>query len=74
MKLLNYRNHHGNNGQSGSRFIRSKFPDTFNLSTFMTELLLGINLTAYCITALVVSNLGDRYGRRPIINTRFTDF
>ncbi|ABV73850.1 bicyclomycin resistance protein [Rickettsia canadensis str. McKiel] len=40
----------------------------------MTELLLGINLTAYCITALVVSNLGDRYGRRPIINTRFTDF
>ncbi|AFB21408.1 bicyclomycin resistance protein [Rickettsia canadensis str. CA410] len=40
----------------------------------MTELLLGINLTAYCITALIVSNLGDRYGRRLIINTRFTDF
>ncbi|ACP53815.1 MFS-type bicyclomycin resistance protein [Rickettsia africae ESF-5] len=41
--------------------------DTFNLSTFMTELLLGVNLTAYCITSLIVGNLGDRYGRRPII-------
>ncbi|ABV76656.1 MFS transporter [Rickettsia rickettsii str. R] len=33
----------------------------------MTELLLGVNLTAYCITSLIVGNLGDRYGRRPII-------
>lgn len=41
--------------------------DTFNLSPFMTELLLGINLTAYCITSLIVGNLGDRYGRKPII-------
>ena len=41
--------------------------DTFNLSTFMTELLLGVNLTSYCITSLIVGNLGDRYGRRPII-------
>lgn len=41
--------------------------DTFNLSPFMTELLLGINLIAYCITSLIVGNLGDRYGRKPII-------
>lgn len=41
--------------------------DTFNLSPFMTELLLGVNLTAYCLTSLVVGNLGDRYGRKPII-------
>ena len=41
--------------------------DTFNLSPFMTELLLGVNLIAYCITSLIVGNLGDRYGRKPII-------
>ncbi|HJD55422.1 MAG TPA: multidrug effflux MFS transporter [Rickettsia endosymbiont of Pyrocoelia pectoralis] len=41
--------------------------DTFNLSAFMTELLLGVNLTAYCLTSLIVGNLGDRYGRKPII-------
>jgi len=41
--------------------------DTFNLSPFMTELLLGVNLTAYCIASLIVGNLGDRYGRKPII-------
>lgn len=47
------------------------FPDlqnTFNLSTFMVELSLGVNLTAYCITALIVGNLGDRYGKKPIIS------
>lgn len=41
--------------------------DTFNLSPFMTELPLGVNLIAYCITSLIVGNLGDRYGRKPII-------
>ncbi|MCC8369883.1 MAG: MFS transporter [Rickettsia endosymbiont of Stiretrus anchorago] len=41
--------------------------DTFNLSPFMTELLLGVNLIAYCITSLIIGNLGDRYGRKPII-------
>lgn len=41
--------------------------DIFNLSAFMTELLLGVNLTAYCLTSLIVGNLGDRYGRKPII-------
>jgi len=53
------------------------FPDlqkTFNLSTFMVELSLGVNLTAYCITALIVGNLGDRYGRKPIINMGFIIF
>lgn len=46
------------------------FPDlqrTFNLSPFMVELTLAVNLTAHCLTSLIVGNLGDRYGRRPII-------
>jgi DHA1 family bicyclomycin/chloramphenicol resistance-like MFS transporter len=46
------------------------FPDlqrTFSLSPFMVELTLGVNLTAHCLTSLFVGNLGDRYGRRPII-------
>ena len=46
------------------------FPDlqnTFHLSPFMVELTLGVNLTAHCVTSLIVGNLGDRYGRRPII-------
>lgn len=46
------------------------FPDlqkAFNLSPFMVELLLGVNLTAHCITSLIVGNLGDKYGRRPIL-------
>ncbi|WP_341756253.1 MULTISPECIES: MFS transporter [unclassified Candidatus Tisiphia] len=41
--------------------------DTFNLSTFKVEFLLGINLIAHCVTALIVGNLGDRFGRRVII-------
>lgn len=46
------------------------FPDlqkTFDLTPFMVELTLGLNLTAHCFTSLIVGNLGDRYGRRPII-------
>ncbi len=46
------------------------FPDlqhAFNLSPFMVELTLAVNLTAHCLTSLIVGNLGDRYGRRPII-------
>jgi len=46
------------------------FPDlqnTFSLSPFMVELTLGVNLTAHCLTSLIVGNLGDKYGRRPII-------
>jgi DHA1 family bicyclomycin/chloramphenicol resistance-like MFS transporter len=46
------------------------FPDlqkTFDLSPFMVELTLAVNLTAHCITALITGNLGDRYGRRPIM-------
>jgi DHA1 family bicyclomycin/chloramphenicol resistance-like MFS transporter len=53
------------------------FPDlqtTFNLSPFMVELTLGVNLTAHCVTSLIVGNLGDRYGRRPIILLGLTIF
>ncbi len=50
--------------------IVPSFPDlqrSFNLSPFMVELTLAVNLTAHCLTSLIVGNLGDRYGRRPII-------
>ncbi len=41
--------------------------DSFNLSTFKVEFLLGINLIAHCVTSLIVGNLGDRFGRKLII-------
>lgn len=46
------------------------FPElqnTFSLTPFMVELTLGVNLTAHCITSFLVGNLGDRYGRKPVI-------
>lgn len=39
----------------------------FNLTPFMVELTLGVNLIAHCITSFLVGNLGDRYGRKPVI-------
>ncbi len=39
----------------------------FDLSPFMVELLLSVNLAAHCFTCLIAGNLGDKYGRRPII-------
>lgn len=50
-------------------FIPS-FPDLqyhFGLSPFMVELTLGVNFCAYCMASLVVGQLGDRYGRKPMI-------
>jgi DHA1 family bicyclomycin/chloramphenicol resistance-like MFS transporter len=50
-------------------FIPS-FPELqalFKLSPFMVQLTLSVNFFAYCGSALLVGNLGDRYGRRPII-------
>jgi len=46
------------------------FPElqaVFELSPFMVELTLGINLAAHCFSSLIVGNLGDRYGRKPVI-------
>lgn len=48
--------------------------DIFHLTPFEVELTLGVNLAAHCLTALVVGNLGDRYGRRPIILLGLTIF
>jgi DHA1 family bicyclomycin/chloramphenicol resistance-like MFS transporter len=39
----------------------------FGISTFLVELILTINLIAYCITSFIVGELGDHYGRKPII-------
>jgi len=50
-------------------FIPS-FPElqqVFQLSPFLVEFTLGANFCAYCLGSLVAGNLGDRYGRRPII-------
>lgn len=46
------------------------FPElqkTFDLSPFMVELMLSVNLIAHCISSLIVGTLGDRYGRKNII-------
>ncbi len=46
------------------------FPEiehAFGLTPFLVELTLGLNLAAHCITCLVAGNLGDRFGRKPII-------
>ncbi len=41
--------------------------EVFNLTPFMLEWTLGINLVAHCISALFVGTLGDKYGRKPVI-------
>jgi DHA1 family bicyclomycin/chloramphenicol resistance-like MFS transporter len=33
----------------------------------MVEMTLSVNLAAHCATALIVGNLGDKYGRKPIL-------
>jgi len=53
------------------------FPElqrVFNLSPFMVELTLGVNLLAHCLTSLVVGSLGDRFGRKAIIVIGLTIF
>jgi len=46
------------------------FPEiqrVFQLTPFMVELSLSSNLIANCLMCLVVGDLGDRYGRKPLI-------
>ncbi|MDR2681451.1 MAG: MFS transporter [Holosporaceae bacterium] len=46
------------------------FPEiqsSFRISTFAVEGLLSINLFSNCVGALIAGNLGDRYGRKPVI-------
>ncbi len=50
-------------------FIPS-FPElirVFNLSPALVQLTLSVNFLSYCISSLFVGNVGDRYGRRPVI-------
>ncbi len=50
-------------------FIPS-FPElqqVFKLSPFLVEWTLGANFCAYCLGSLCAGNLGDRFGRRPIM-------
>lgn len=50
-------------------FIPS-FPELqnhFHLSPFMVELTLGANFCAYCLASLIVGQLADRYGRKPLM-------
>lgn len=39
----------------------------FSLSPFMVELTLSLNLFFHCVTALIVGNLGDKFGRKPVL-------
>ena len=46
------------------------FPElqqVFNLTPFMVELTLGVNLFAHCVTAFIAGALADKYGRKPVI-------
>ncbi len=50
--------------------ILPSFPDIkalFNLTTFEVELLLSVNLIAYCLASFIVGNLADYYGNKPIL-------
>ena len=44
-----------------------KLQKTFDLSPFMVELMLSVNLVAHCVSAFIAGTLGDRYGRKNII-------
>lgn len=46
----------------------------YNVSPFMVELVLGVNLLAHCVAALFCGNLGDKYGKKRIINLGFAMF
>lgn len=48
--------------------------EVFHLTPFMVELTLTVNLAAHCLMALVTGNLGDKYGRKPIIAAGLTIF
>ncbi len=39
----------------------------FNLKPFWVEALLSVNFMGYCLSLLLVGELADRYGRKPII-------
>lgn len=57
-------------------FIPS-FPELireFNLSPVLVQLTLSVNFLSYCISSLFVGNMGDRYGRRPVILWGLTIF
>ncbi len=47
---------------------------TFDLSTSETEMILSINLLSHCIGALICGNLGDKYGKKRIIQYGLTLF
>ncbi|CAF1661891.1 unnamed protein product [Rotaria magnacalcarata] len=40
----------------------------FGLTPFTTEMLLGVNLLLHCIGAFFAGNLGDKYGKKIVIN------
>jgi DHA1 family bicyclomycin/chloramphenicol resistance-like MFS transporter len=46
----------------------------FDISPFMVELVLGVNLLAHCIAALFCGGLGDKYGKKRVINYGFIIF
>lgn len=48
--------------------------DFFNITPFMVELVLGVNLAVHCVVALIVGNLESKYGRKRIINLGFIIF
>lgn len=41
--------------------------EQFSISTFIVELCLSVNLISHCIACFFVGALGDKYGRKPVI-------
>jgi MFS transporter, DHA1 family, multidrug resistance protein len=39
----------------------------FDLSPTLVQLTLSVNFLSYCVSSLFVGNMGDRFGRRPVI-------
>lgn len=46
----------------------------FDITPFMVELVLGINLLFHCIAALFCGGLGDKFGKKRVINIGFILF
>ena len=46
----------------------------FDITPFMVELVLGVNLVAHCIAALFCGNLGDKFGKKRVIKIGFIFF
>ena len=63
-------------GMEFDLFVPS-FPELqsyFNTSPFWIEALLSVNFIGYCISLFIIGELGDRYGRKPMLLAGLSTF